>query len=173
MTSQTEETTIDKSRLEVAKGLGIKGAHLIKDPAKLEAKIAEAESMQTETKVERKAPPKMKVFKAGEGTRKQQIARLEAEDPDATYMTQKAGITQDELAAKGLEVVKKSNGDRMYIGDDIVVRTDKNSYKEWQDSRTEYALNGMKSIDKDLDVGSGGKRIQAVTEQAKSGIESD
>ena len=172
MTSQNE-TTIDKSRLEYAKTLKIQGAHLIKDPEKLEAKIAEAESMQTETKVERKAPPKMKVFKAGEGTRKKQIARLEAEDPDAKYMTQKAGITADELAAKGLEIVKKSNGESMYIGDDVVVRTDKKSYNEWQNSRTEYALNGMKSIDKHLDSGNSGSKIQAVREHAKSGVGSD
>ena len=72
-----------------------------------------------------------------------------------------------------MEVVKKSNGDNMYIGDDIVVRTDKESYIAWQDSRTEYALNSMKSIDKDLESGSGGKKIQAVKEQAKTGISPD
>jgi hypothetical protein len=169
-----QETTVDIEALKAeAKALDVKGWQATKDPDKLIAKIEEAKSMRTEVAEKRSTAPKMKVFNAGENTRNQVIARLEKADPDCKYLTQKAGISADELASKGLELVKQDNGEVMYHGGDVICRTDKNSYYEWQNSRTEYSLKGMKSIDKDLDTEGGGRKIQSLKEQAKSGMGSD
>lgn len=165
MTSQVEEVNVEELRAE-AKALNASGWQACKDPDKLKAKIEEAKLKNAE----RKKAPKMQVASVGENTRAKLIAKLEADDPESKYLTQAASISSEEINAKGLEVVKKSNGDIMYHGSDIVCRTDKRSYYDWQNARSAHATEAMKAIDKDLSTEGGGRRIQSVTENVKQGF---
>jgi hypothetical protein len=156
-----------------ARELKIKGYGLIKDPDKLRAKIEEAKTMEVTTEVEtpkRKKAPKMQVASVGENTRAKLIAQLEKEDPECKYIFQAAGLSQSEALAKGLEIVTKDNGEIMYHGNDIVCRTDKQSYIDWQNDRTKHSLKAMKSIDKDLSTEGGGRKIQSVSESPKNPV---
>lgn len=166
MTSQIE-VDIDELKAE-AKNLGVKGWQLIKDPEKLQAKIDEAKAAEEEVPA-RSAPPKMQVSFTGENKRRALIERLEREDPTAKYLTKSNKFTPAEAKAKGFEIVRKENGDIMYCGDDIVVRTDKQSYYEWQRKRGEHATHAMKAIDPLLDTEGGGRKVQALKEQPKLG----
>ena len=163
MTSQ-EETNIDALKAE-AKELGVAGWQAMKNPEKLQAKIDEAKKGTV-----RKKAPKMQVTTGAGNGRNAMIAKLEAQDPDCKYLTQNAKLTAAEAEAKGFEIVKKDNGDLMYCGGDIIVRTDKESYNAWQNGRTESSLRAMKSIDKDLSTEGGGQMIQSATENPKKGI---
>jgi hypothetical protein len=150
----TQEIDIDVLKAE-AKELGVPGWQACKDADKLMKKIEEAK-----TSGQRKTAPKFNVATQGSGSRNKQIAELE-----------KNSLTAAEAEAKGIEIVRKANGDLMYIGEDIVCRTDKKSFEEWQKKRTESQLMSMRSIDKDLSLKRGGKRIQAVTERPKEGFD--
>jgi hypothetical protein len=165
MTSQIMD--MDELKAEAKSLDGFSGWQAIKDPEKLRDKIDAFK--QKETPVKKKAP-KMTVQKRGVSSREDVIARLEEEDPDCKYLTQSARLTPAEAAAKGFEIVRKKSGEFMTVGNDIIVRTDKESYNEWQNARTEGQLQAMKSIDRDLEVGRGGKRIQALTESPKKGV---
>lgn len=177
MTSQIED--IDTLKAE-AKALGMKGYGPAKDAEKLAAKIEEFKAtmsdepvVETPAPVQRKKAPRMSVLKTGESRRADLIARLEREDPDCKYLTQSASMTPAEASAKGFEIVTKSGGEYLYCGNDIVVRTDKESYYEWQNNRTEQSLQAMRSIDKDLKQERGGRKIQALRETEKQGIDPD
>jgi arginyl-tRNA synthetase len=165
---QTMEELVSK-----AKSLNITGAHLFKDPEKLQAKIDEVSINETSDKSvsNRKKAPSLKVSGLSGTSRNAIIRDLERKDPDCKYMTQKAGLTPSEAEAKGIEIVKKDNGDILYCGEDIVCRTDKESYYKWQNNRTEQSMNSMKSIDPDLATEGGGSKIQALKEQPKAGTE--
>jgi len=166
MTSQETSTEVMEALKAEAKELGVAGWQVTKDPEKLQAKIDEAKKGAV-----RKKAPKMSV-NVGEGNhRNETIKALEAKDPDCKYLTQNAKLTPAEAEAKGFEIVKQNNGDLMYCGSDIIVRTDKESYYEWHDNRTERSLNSMKSIDKDLSTEGGGQLIQSATERVKKGID--
>lgn len=167
MTSQNEETEVNIDALKAeAKELGVAGWQAAKDPAKLQAKIDEAKRGTV-----RKKAPKMTVLAGAGNNRNAVIKALEDKDPDCKYLTQNAKLTPAEAEAKGFEIVKKDNGDLMYCGGDIIVRTDKQSYIDWQNDRTEASLNSMKSIDKDLSTEGGGQLIQSATENVKRGID--
>lgn len=169
MTSQVE-TNIEELKAE-AKSLGVKGWQLMKDPEKLQAKIDEAKAVEVaEAAPKRKAPPKMQVSFTGENKRRTLIERLEREDPTCKYLTKSNSFSPAEAKAKGFEIVRKENGDIMYCGDDIVVRTEKDSYYEWQRKRGEHATNAMKAIDPLLDTEGGGKKVQSLQERPKQGI---
>jgi len=167
MATQNEEVSIDELK-EEAKALGITRTHLYKDADKLQEKIDDVKA-QGEERSTRKKAPKLKVSGLAGTSRNGIIRALEKEDPDSKYLTQAASLTASEAEAKGIEIVKKGNGEIMYCGEDIVCRTDRESYNAWQSDRTEKSLNAMKSIDKDLETKHGGKKIQACTEQAKIG----
>lgn len=162
MTSQIEEVDMDALKAE-AKELNVPGWQVTKDPEKLKKKIDEAKGSK------RSKAPKLHVSMSGESSRNKLIERLDKEDPECKYMTQSASLTQAEAEAKGIEIVRKNNGELMYCGEDIVCRTDKESYYEWQNNRTKESLEAMKSIDKDLDTERGGKKIQALTERVRAG----
>ncbi len=164
MTSQ--ELSLDELKAE-AKALNVGGWQACKDPEKLKQKIADAKAGETK----RKSAPKLRVATMGENSRNKLIEQLEKDDPECKYITQAASLSAAEAESKGMEIVKKDNGDILYCGEDIVCRTEKKSYQEWQDNRTAGALKSMKSIDKDLSTKHGGKRIQAVTERPKQGID--
>ena len=119
MTSQETGTEVNMEALKAeAKELGVAGWQVTKDPEKLQAKIDEAKKGSV-----RKKPPRMSVRTAGGSDRNSVIAALEAKDPDAKYLTQNAKLTQADADAKGYEIVKGANGDVLYCGSDIVVRT--------------------------------------------------
>ena len=166
MTSQETSTEVMEALKAEAKELGVAGWQVTKDPEKLQAKIDEAKKGTV-----RKKAPKMSVDVGSGDDRNSRIEALEAKDPGCKYLTQNAKLTQAEAEAKGFEIVKKDNGDLLYCGSDIIVRTDKDSYYEWQNNRTERSLNSMKSIDKDLSTEGGGQLIQSATERAKKGID--
>jgi hypothetical protein len=161
MTSQ--ETDMDTLKAE-AKALKVPGWQLMKDPEKLAQKIEDAKKSGG-----RKKAPKLRVTTSGESSRNKLIERLEKEDPDSKYMTQNSSLTQAQAQAKGLEICKEPNGDLIYCGEDIVCRTDKDSYYEWQNKRNADATRAMKSIDKDLSTEKGGKHIQSLSQRAKTG----
>lgn len=165
MTSQIE-VNMDELKAE-AKALNVAGWQATKDPQKLMQKIEEAKNSGTE----RSTAPKLRVAGMGGSSRTQMIAQLEKEDPSCKYMTQSSKLTPAEADAKGIEIVKKPNGDILHCGEDIICRTDKESYVQWQQGRTDHQLKSMRSIDKDLKSERGGKKIQAVTERAKQGFE--
>lgn len=167
MTSQTEEKGMEELVAE-AKELNVKSVHLFKDPVKLQAKIDEAKST-CESEPVRKKAPKLRVSGLSGTSRNAIIHDLEKKDPECKYMTQSSKLTKAEAEAKGIEIVKKDNGEIMYCGDDIVCRTDKESYYEWQNDQNTKQLKAMKSIDKDLSTEHGGKKIQSCTENPKAG----
>jgi hypothetical protein len=164
MTSQENVVDIESLKDE-AKELGMSGWQACKDPEKLLQKIEEFKESG-----KRKKAPKLRVAGYGENSRSKLIAELERDDPDAKYILQAAGITPEEASIKGMEIVKKANGDVMYCGNDIVCRTDKESYNEWVDGRNNRALNAMKSIDRDLTSERGGKKIQSLKSSPKTGV---
>lgn len=167
MTSTNEMTEIEVLKAK-AKELGISGWQTFKDPVKLQARIDEVGEVGTV----RKSPPKMSVSRRGRN-REETIALLEREDPQSKYLTKSASTSHEELLANGFEVMKKPNGETMFLGNDIICRTDKESYYECQNADTEDSLKAMRSIDKDLEVGRGGKRIQALKERPKQGEDSE
>lgn len=170
MTSQENEMTMDVDALKAkARELGVSGWQACKDAEKLQAKIDAA----LESGNKRKKPPKMAAALNLSSDREVLIRHLEREDPDSKYLTYNAKLTPSEAEAKGFEIVKKDNGDVMYCKNDIVVRTDKESYYQWQNNRTAGSLKSMRSIDKDLQLERGGRKIQAFTESAKQGIDPD
>jgi hypothetical protein len=132
-----------------AKSLGIKGVHLYKKEDALQAKIDEVESgsVVTEEKPvevvepKRKPAPKMTVANIMRDDRTLLVERLEAEDPDSKYIFQNSDITDAELAAKGLERTEHS------LKNDILCRTDRQSYDEVQALKREAQYEAMQRID--------------------------
>lgn len=164
MTSQ-EEPTIDALKAE-AKELNVVGWQACKDPEKLQAKIDEAKKGTGRSKA-----PKMTVL-AGAGNNREAILKgLMKDDPESQYLTQSSRLTASEAQAKGFEIVRKADGEIMYCGSDIVVRTDKEYFDKVQDDIRADSLRAMKSIDKTLTTDGGGQMIQSVTEKPKQGIE--
>ena len=149
MTSQT--VTLEELKAK-AKTLKIKGAHLFKDVDSLQAKIDEVES-KVEAEVEaivevaevvapkRKKAPKMSVGGILSDDRAELVARLEAEDPDATYIFQRGDISDRELAGKGLERTEHT------LRNDVLCRTDRETYNEVQAKKREAQYNSMQRID--------------------------
>jgi len=156
---------IDMEALKAeAKKLNVPGWQATKDPEKLQAKIDEAKKTGGRSKA-----PKLRVATSGESSRNKLIEQMEREDPECKYLTQSSALTQAEAKAKGIEICKEPNGDFIYCGEDIVCRTDKESYYEWVDKRNADATRSMKSIDKDLSTKHGGKHIQSLNSKAKTG----
>jgi len=146
MTSQVEDQAgIELQELrQRAKDLKVKGCGILQAD-KLIEKIAEAEGKMIVPAAEdapRKKAPKMKAFNIKQDDRAKKVAELEAADPGAKYIFQPAKITDDELEAKGFERTSVSTRN------DILVRTDKESYEQVQKDRNAYRLKNMKRIDK-------------------------
>jgi len=151
-----------------AKEAGVKGAHLYKTEAKLEAAIAKAgkpvepkivsiaEAVEPSVQPRKKAP-KMNASNINRDDREELISRLEREDPDCKYCFEKADISDAKLAAKGFERTGHS------VRNDIVVRTDKKSFAEYYNTKRDAQTRLMKSVDTD------GTRIKSYTEAPKTG----
>ena len=165
MTSQIENLSVEELKAE-AKALNVAGWQACKDPEKLMQKIEEAKESGG-----RRVAPKFAATTHGSETREGMLLKLERENPGLKYMTQSSKLTPSQAQAKGIEIAKKPNGDILYCGEDIVCFTDKQSYSEWQNNRNLKSLKAMRSIDKDLRPERGGKKIQALTENVRTGFE--
>jgi len=171
MTSQKVEKTDERVALEaVAKELGVKSVHMFKKEGSLEAAIAkkQAEIVASEPKLEieevtkeleqetplqaqevvapkpspkRKTAPRMNIANIGNDDRTAMITRLEREDPECKYVFQNSNVTGRELAAKGLEKTEFS------IKNDVVCRTMKDSFVEFQHKKNEAQYEAMQRID--------------------------
>ena len=169
MASQ-DKTDKRKALEKQAKELGMKGIHFFKTEESLEAGIVakQADAVKTEPKLEvevvaeelevveavqekevvespkskkRKAPPRMNIANIGNDDRTAMITRLEREDPECTYVMQSSSITPAELAAKGLERTEYS------VKNDIVCRTLKEGFTEFQREKNKAAFDAMQRID--------------------------
>jgi hypothetical protein len=155
MTSQTNEATDERKALEKqARDAGVKG-FLPKDDEVLKAKIADLvgeveqkkevktvnEEVIAEVKPERKKAPRMNVAGIGRDDRTEMITKLERADPECKYVFQSSTITKDELAAKGLERTGYS------VKNDIVCRTMKDSFEDYQQKKNEAQYEAMQRID--------------------------
>ena len=166
MTSQTK--TDERIALEnVAKALDIKGRLPLQDAAliaKIElakSKLAEEAEVKEEPVAEevvaqveeevvqetvqstpaRKKAPRMNVAGINNDARTETIARLEREDPDSKYIFQNSGISDKDLAAKGLERTGQM------VKNDCVCRTTKESFVEHQQLKNEAQYEAMQRID--------------------------
>ena len=136
MTSQ-EETDKKQELLVRAKELGIKGAHVC-GIDKLEEKIADAEAAN-EAPV-RKVAPRMSISVARSLGRDAAIAQLERDNPGYKYILESADTNAAMLAAKGLESTGK------YLKNDLICRTDKESYEEFLKDRNDRNSRVMDSV---------------------------
>lgn len=165
MTSQ--EKTENSELIAEAKELGIKSPHMSSviglkkkvDDAKMATEETEKVEEVVATEPVRKIAPSMVVSGVGEDSRTKLINELEASDPDCKYLFQAASVTDEQLKAKGLE----RTGQR--LKNDIVVRTQKDSFTEYQKSKNEGQRRMMDSID------SVGTKIKSLKSQAKDPVE--
>ena len=167
MTSQIDNESMTELKAE-AKKLGVKGVHLFKTEESLQAKVDSMKEPVIEQKVAepepvtniaatRKTAPKMSVSSISRDDREELIKELKKGDPNCEYLFEKGTITDVELKAKGLE--RKNHS----IRNDIVVRTDKEAFKQYYDAKRGAQERLMKSVDTD------GTRIKSFTENRKSG----
>jgi len=94
-----------------------------------------------EKKGARKPAPKMSVKSVSSDERTALVEKLEREDKGSKYIFQSASISDDELAAKGLERTEHK------LRNDILCRTDRKSYEKWVDEHNTSELEAMQSID--------------------------
>jgi hypothetical protein len=159
MTSQMEKA--DREALEAkAKTLGVKNPKLYGDE-KLQATVTEleekaVEAVAEEKAQERKVAPKMVITSSTENNREKRIAELERENPGYKYIFKKAGTTDEQLRAIGLE----STGE--FLKNDMICRTDKESFVAWQDAKKKDQRRMMDSID------SIGTKVKSHTAKAKT-----
>lgn len=167
MTSQIDNENMTKLKAE-AKELGVKGIHFFKTEESLQAKVDSMKEPVIEQKVTepevvvnatpaRKKAPKMSVSSISRDDREELIKELKRDDPDCEYLFEKGTVTDAELKAKGMERTGHS------IRNDIVVRTDKEAFKQYYDAKRGAQERLMKSVDTD------GTRIKSFTENRKSG----
>lgn len=164
MTSQ-EENNVEALRAE-AKELGVKSWHvlgeerLILEVAKVKggsSEPAEAPEQEVKPKVteKRSKAPRMNVSNIQRDDRTAMIERLDAEEPDCKHILQAGSVTDRELAAKGLERTEYS------VKNDVVCRTMKDSYEEWQQAKIDANYDAMQAID------GGTGQVEALTEIVK------
>jgi len=139
MTSQT--TKMEELKAE-AKALGIKGAHFFKSEESLQDKIDSVKTVEPVVEQPKRKPaPKMSVAGILTDDRAALVERLEKEDPDCKYIFQSGDISDRELAAKGLERTEYS------LKNDILCRTDRESYIKVQDAKRQAQYDSMQRID--------------------------
>ena len=169
-TMTTEEKNNNPEIVEEAKRLKIKSWHLRHlDDVKADIEAAKAEpivvpvvEVEAPTVVAtppsmRKKAPKMPIRVFGSDARAGLIAKRQAEDPDAVYLFQDAGISDEDLLKKGFERTGET------LKNDIVVRTDRKRYEENEADESAHQRRLMDAID------TKGEKIVSVTEQPKKG----
>lgn len=154
------------SKIEEAKSLGIKRPDLMREDT-LDEKIKAAKELigvdEAGTKTEevtqevvedvavavaqeeksdaRPIAPAMNLTLITTDDRTKLLAELEAEDPECKYVFKRASVSDHELSSIGLQ----RTGRR--LKNDIVCRTRKDSFKQWQKDQNVEEYKSMKSID--------------------------
>lgn len=169
MTSQEKED--NKELIDEAIELGIfnpkvfslENLKLKVAAAKFELK-PEAEEKETEVTVQkeeqRSKAPRMNVSNINEDTRERVVAEMRAKEPENEFVFQRGDVTDTELQAKGLQRTGVS------VKNDIICRTNKESFNEWMDTQREAELTKMSAIEKDS--GGTGRIVRKLTEVQKS-----
>lgn len=125
---------------EEAKSLGVKGVHLYKDVDKLMEAMEKVKETPT-----RKTAPRMRVDTSRTSQRKKKIKELNKMNPEYEHQYRPVGTDPRIIEAQGFEVV-----DGETLGAEIVVRTMRDSFEEWQDKKNEYEADRMQAgIDSD------------------------
>ena len=92
-------------------------------------------------KKERKPAPSMSIGTVSVDERTELIEKLQKEDPECKYVFQESSITNEQLAAKGLQRTEHK------LRNDIVCRTVKTSYEGWIAAKNKFNTEQMESID--------------------------
>lgn len=140
MTSQNKSEARQKLEAE-AKELGLKGVHLGGDE-NLQKRINEAK--ETEAKpleAPRSKAPRMNVEGINRDDRAVMIEQLEREDPESKYIFQGADVTDRELKVKGFERTQYG------VKNDIICRTNRESFDEFQDAKNRSNYESMKALE--------------------------
>lgn len=159
----TDNIEIESLRAR-AKELKIKGWHIM-GAEKLTEAIAKAEVGAEEPEVlpvqdtQRKKAPRMKVETVKVNARQKKLDELNAANGEYEHQYRQAGTDPRVIEAQGFEVV-----DGESLGDEIVVRTMKDSFLEWQDAKNKVETDRMQKGLDDYD----GVRVRAETAQPKS-----
>jgi len=159
MTSQEKIENADL--IEEAKTLGIKCPHAC-GVETLKRKVEEAkaggeqEAPPTPVEQPRKKAPKMVIANINEDTRERVVAEMRAKEPDCEFLFQRSDVTDQELAAKGMERTG------IPVGNDTLVRTDKEGFGKWMAAQNDSELSKMRSIEKEN--GGQGQIVRTLTE---------
>jgi hypothetical protein len=164
MTSQEKEA--NKELIDEAQELGIYNPKVL-SLENLKLKVAEAKAPEPEAEPEvtvqkeekRSKAPRMNVSNINEDTRERVVAEMRVKEPENEFLFMKGDVTDVELQAKGLQRTGVS------VKNDILCRTNKESFKEWMDAKGDAALNSMRKIEKD--DGGTGRIVRQLTEVAQ------
>ena len=150
MTTQTMDTL-----KEEAKALKIKGYHLMGE----ERLVEEVQKAKAVEPVRKKAP-RIKVETATGNHRQQKLDMLNAANPEYEHQYRLVGTDPRVIEAKGFEVVEGES-----LGDEIVVRTMKDSFVEWQNAR-----NAAEAEKMERGIDSTGTKIMRQTASPKDHV---
>lgn len=134
----TENIDIEAIRAE-AKALGVKGWHLMGEERLLE----EIEAAKKPAKVEqsaRKKAPRMRIEHVRENNRQHKLDELNALYPEYEHQYRLATTDPRKIEHSGFEIV---DGEK--LGDEIVVRTMKDSFVEWQNKKNKLSTDHMQA----------------------------
>ena len=105
----------------------------------------------------RKVAPKMPIVQMTGDPRSDILRRRDAENPGIKHLFQKSGMSDEELAEKGLERTGEM------FKNDIIVRTDSERYAQNEENVSEYQRRQMDAIDME------GEKILSLTESPQEG----
>ena len=153
-------TTLEAKR-EKAKELKVKGYHLMGEE-KLDEVIAKADNTEAAKTAEpvRKKAPRMQVETTKVHARQKKLDELNALYPEYEHQYRLMGTDPRVIEAKGFEVV-----DGESLGDEIVVRTMKDSFIEWQN-----AMNSTEADKMERGIDETGTKILRQTIQPKDHV---
>ena len=134
-------TQIIDTLREEAKALKIKSWHVLGEDRLIE-EIQKAKADKTDAVVTaepaRKKAPRMVVETANTNHRQKKLDLLNDANPEYEHQYRAVGTDPRAIEARGFEIV-----DGEYLGDEIVVRTMKDSFLEWQNARNHAEAQKM------------------------------
>ena len=166
MTSQEKED--NKELIDEAQELGIYNPKVL-TLENLKQKVAKAKAPEPEAEKEevtvqkeeqRSKAPRMNVSNINEDTRERVVSEMRKKEPENEFVFQRGDVTDEELQAKGLQRTGVS------VKNDIICRTNKESFNEWMDTQRDAELKKMSAIEKDS--GGSGRIVRKLTEVQKS-----
>jgi hypothetical protein len=150
-------TQIMDTLKEEAKALKIKGWHIMGEDRLIE-EIQKAKVVAVEpAEPVRKKAPRMKIRTARTNDRQALLDELNAKDPEYEHQYRMAGTPVDRIEAGGFEVVAG-----VTRGDEIVVRTSKDSFLEYLDASNDAEAKKMEA-----GVDDTGRMVQRQTSSPK------